>query len=86
MQLRHFPSQRIDEQAHELADLVSWPGPILTAKRKQCQVFDPKPRGMFNRSTNGFDASTVPGMARFAPFPGPTTVTVHDYGNVPGLI
>ncbi len=78
MQIRHFAHQRIEEQAHEHADFIGRPPPVLAAEGEQRQVADFARGAFFDDLAHDFDAGAVSRDARHAARAGPAAIAVHD--------
>ncbi len=78
MQIRHFAHQRIEKQAHEHADFLGGPQPVLAAEGEQGQVADFALGALFDDLAHDLDAGAMAGDARHAARARPAAVAVHD--------
>src|SRR5690606_30344578 len=81
-QLVTLPRNVALEQRHERGDLARRPVPVLLRERIQRQDLDPHLHAPLHRLPHGPHPGRVAPAARQSPRPGPTSVPVHDDGNV----
>src|SRR5690606_11473657 len=82
VQFVHLAVEGLDEQAHQRADLLAGPAPVLAAEREQCQRADVAAHALTDRHAHRLDALAMAGLARHAARTGPPAVAVHDDGDV----
>jgi hypothetical protein len=69
---------------HEEVELGLWPLPILAGQAVQGQLFDVQTRAFLDSSSHAGHTLTMPLDPReVLPFR-PTTVAIHNHGDVPG--
>jgi hypothetical protein len=78
VQLVDLAIQRLDEQPHQCADLVTGPTPVLAAECKQGQGAYLALHAFADRHAHRLDALAMTGLARQSTGVGPATVAVHD--------
>ena len=71
-------------EAHEIADLVPGPAPVLGREGEDGEPADPDGQGPFDGVEQGLLARRVAGRAGQAPLAGPAAVAVHDTTHMGG--
>src|SRR5271165_6039935 len=78
VQIFDFANQRIEKQAHQHADLIGRPAPVLAAEGEQREKTNPGFSAILDDPAHDFDARAVSRGARQAARAGPAAVAVHD--------
>ena len=84
VELLDFLLERADEKLHQHRHFLIGPAPVYAAEREQGEVLDTELDTALNGCAHSFDAAPVACHARQEAVLRPTSVAVHDYGDVAG--
>src|SRR5256885_1457110 len=84
VQLLDLALERFHKQAHETADLLRRPPPVLAREGKQREGLHAAARALLDTHAHRGEPGAVPGGARQATRRGPAAVAVHGDRDVPG--
>src|SRR6185503_7148109 len=82
VELLDLAVERVDEQRHQTSYLVVRTPPVLAREREQRKSRHAALRAELHRRAHGLEARRMPGLARQRAPARPTSVAVHDDGDV----